>query len=141
MVKDARGGDSGPAILCYRPRAGSKVFLLFESDAAGGYGEIATGFRITEQEPYQLRLFGSNDVVGVKACEVARAVGEYLVLPNGLKLGMTSKQVLALLGPPTSQTKSRISYVIDKERLWAQLEVSLERDKVVALRVERSDIE
>src|SRR5438552_5834618 len=106
-AKESDGGDSGPVVMCYSSIA-RDVFLLVQSDAAGGYGDVVTGFVLTEREP-KLRPVTSR-VVGSNLCRESALVSRGLELSNGLRLGMSQAEVVTLLGPPTSTRGATLTY-------------------------------
>ena len=91
-AKESDGGDSGPVVMCYSSIA-RDVFLLVQSDAAGGYGNVVTGFVLTEREP-KLRPVTSR-VVGSNLCResalvsrlgrYANRVKEFVAIDAGLQ--------------------------------------------------------
>jgi len=154
-AKEPEGGDSGPVVMCYFSTA-RDVFLLVQSDAAGGYGDVVTGFAVTEREP-KLRPLGSL-VVGSNLCRQSALVSHGLQLSNGLRLGMSRAEVVRLLGPPTSTRGATLTYRRDdrpslpaagtgsgggdesQPEDYAEVAVVLKNDHVYAVRVERSNM-
>ena len=144
-AKESDGGDSGPVVMCYSSIA-RDVFLLVQSDAAGGYGDVVTGFVLTEREP-KLRPVTSR-VVGSNLCRESALVSRGLELSNGLRLGMSQAEVVTLLGPPTSTRGATLTYRRDDRaslpRRWHWLKggrrIAAGRLRVYAVRVERSNM-
>jgi len=156
------GGESRPVVMCYSSIR-RDAFLLVESDAAGGYGEQeVTGFVLTEREP-KLRedtrgTDRSSPAVASNLCRESALVSRGLQFSNGLRLGMTQAQVLALLGPPTSTRDATLTYRRDDRRGppdagpgsprgggsqaedYAVVEVEVKDDHVYAVRVDRSNM-
>ena len=160
-ARDRLGGESTPVVLCYHPRdRDSGPFLLVESGAAGGYGgSSVTGFRLMREPPKTLRAVpeapggtpAGPGEEGARLCRQAAGPDVPWRLSNGLELGMSRRQIVALLGAPSVEFESRLVYERDDREGpdakggpaagdYALIEVQFVGDSVQAIRVERSDM-
>jgi hypothetical protein len=161
QARDRLGGESTPVVLCYHPRdRESGPFLLVESGAAGGYGTSSvTGFRLMREPPKTLRAVpevpggtpAGPGEEGARLCRQAAGPDVPWRLSNGLELGMSRRQIVALLGAPSVEFESRLVYERDDRGGpdakggpaagdYALIEVQFVGDSVQAIHVERSDM-
>lgn len=113
-ARESDGSESSPVVMCYSSIA-RDAFLLVQSGAAGGYGKHdVTGFVLTEREPKLRAVTRSTDrssrAVSSNLCRESALVSRGLELSNGLRLGMSQAEVVALIGPPTSTRGATLMY-------------------------------
>lgn len=103
-VKSVERGDAstGREQLCYASSKGSEnLYLIFE------YGEVDATFYL---------FAGGRSWTGREYCASTAKVSKALSTPSGLKLGLTRKQVEAILGKPDFAADGRIVYSRETER-------------------------
>jgi hypothetical protein len=94
-VVERGDGASGRSQICYASAKDSSVFLAFE------FGEDESLF-------YLFR--GAHPWSGRKYCAPSKLVSNELSTASGLKLGLTRKEVEAILGQPDASTENELVY-------------------------------
>ncbi len=107
---DAAGGREQ---ACYVSLgAGKKIYLIFER------GEVN----------YSFYLFsGGKPWNGRELCAASEQVGLQTSTVSGLRLGLTQKQVIAILGRPSLQRKDRLVYSLHATKKLTEEELKLVR--------------
>lgn len=102
---------------CYVDRPKS-AFVVIGSGAMGGFGRIVAAVTIAEAKAFQ----GPSQV-----CTVVSTLSASMRLSNGLRLGMSRREVVGSLGPPSEEAGGQLRY----ERM---VEGKLTREEVARLR-------
>jgi hypothetical protein len=105
------------AHICYVSKGPDKTKILFESNRFDPPFELS-GFRVVAARrsisPCQLQ------------CEPTAALGEGLQTSGGLKLGLTQKELIALLGPPSKSKGNRLTFEWLSKRPMTKTEIDQE---------------
>jgi hypothetical protein len=100
-VFQGRAESHSGEIICYR--SGGKrdqTFLIFEQ------GEVHNAFRLlTEQAGFE----------GKHKCKSSPLVSHDVRTMSGLKLGLSKREVVSILGPPTEKDKDILSYNFSRQ--------------------------
>lgn len=154
-TKVVRDSDPAPTVLCFRSKdATSPVFLLVESAAAGGYGDVVTGLALSADPPFATPPEGEPSRASWQhLCRVAPRVTSRLAFSNGLRLGLSRDAVIRLLGEPTEASGDELTWRSDLRppsppvsgrnssfEDYAEIVVELRDGKVSSVHVERSDM-
>lgn len=109
---DAAGGREQ---ACYvSSGTGNKLYLIFER------GEIN----------YSFYLFsGGESWEGRELCGVSEQVSPQTSTESGLRLGLTQKQVIAILGKPSLQRKDQLAYSLHITKKLTEGELKLVRKR------------
>jgi hypothetical protein len=101
-VKRPHKASSGREQLCYVSSKGTeKLYLIFE------YGEVDATFYL---------FAGGRSWHGREFCASSEKISRTLSTPSGLRLGLTRKQVEAILGKPDMVADNRFVYFRENER-------------------------
>lgn len=103
-------------MTCYVSAGPDRTEILFESGFAGGWSRL-DGFKVVSGN------FSSKCHL---QCKVTDAVGKGVQTSGGLKLGMTEKELVALLGRPIRFRGNQIKFEWWSKRPMTKVEIAQE---------------
>lgn len=93
--------ESGSMDICYVAAGRDKIRVVFEAGFSGSWKEL-DGFKV---------IAGSLDLPCYRQCPIADQVSSDVQTAGGLKLGLTRKQLVALLGPPKEAHGNQLTFL------------------------------
>jgi hypothetical protein len=107
--------EEASKMICYVSSGPDKTRVIFESGFSGGWS-VLDGLRVVS---------GSLTPDCRLQCLRTSAFDNGIKTSGGLRLGLTRQQLIALLGPPTKETRNRLTF----KRQWKRPMTKAEIDK------------
>jgi hypothetical protein len=104
-------------VVCYVSKDPSKVRVFFESGPSGGWSRL-DGFKVVSESVPSCDL----------KCDSTNAFGADIRTNNGLRLGLTKVELVALLGPPAKVNVGRMTFERWSKRPMAEADIKKETE-------------